>query len=73
VLGATIVAAHAGELIAPLTLAIARRIGLKRLGEVIHPYPTLSEAVRKAADAFQRARLTPAVRKVLACWLAWRR
>lgn len=72
-LGATIVAAHAGEMIAPLTLAIQHRLGLKRLGEVIHPYPTLCEVLRKAADTFQRARLTPAVKKLLACWLAWRR
>jgi pyruvate/2-oxoglutarate dehydrogenase complex dihydrolipoamide dehydrogenase (E3) component len=73
VLGATIVAPHAGEMIGELTLAIVARIGLGALSGVIHPYPTTAAAIRQVADAFRRSRLTPRVRKVLATWLRWSR
>lgn len=65
ILGATIVARHAGEMISELTLAIAGNVGLKTISSVIHPYPTQSEAIRKAADAYNRTRLTPFARKLL--------
>ncbi len=68
ILGATIVADHAGEMINELTLAIDSGLGLKNLAALIHPYPTQSEAVRKAADAYQRTRLTPLLRRLLRVW-----
>jgi hypothetical protein len=40
---------------------------------VIHSYPTQAEAIRKAADAYTRTRLTPLVRKLTTRWLAWSR
>ena len=55
ILGATIVARHAGEMISEVTLAITARIGLRTLARVIHPYPTQAEAIKKAADACTRA------------------
>ncbi len=73
ILGATIVARHAGEMINEITLAMVERIGLGRLASVIHPYPTQAEAIKKAADAYQRTRLTPGVKKMLGHWLAWTR
>jgi pyruvate/2-oxoglutarate dehydrogenase complex dihydrolipoamide dehydrogenase (E3) component len=63
ILGATVVAEHAGELIAPLTAAITAGLGLDRLGSTILPYPTVAEAVRRAADGHRRKRLTPTVRR----------
>jgi pyruvate/2-oxoglutarate dehydrogenase complex dihydrolipoamide dehydrogenase (E3) component len=54
ILGATIVARHAGEMISEITLAIVAGIGLRRLAAVIHPYPTQADAIRKAADACER-------------------
>lgn len=54
ILGATIVARHAGEMINALSLAVNCNIGLKRLSEVIHAYPTQAEAVKLAADACAR-------------------
>lgn len=63
--GATIVARHAGEMISEITLAIEARIGLRRLARVIHPYPTQSEAIRKAADACNRARPISRARKLV--------
>ncbi|MBL1176028.1 mercuric reductase [Pantanalinema sp. GBBB05] len=59
ILGATIVANHAGEMISEVTLAIVHKIGLSKLSSVIHPYPTQAEAIKKAADAYRRTLLTP--------------
>jgi len=71
ILGATIVARHAGEMINEITLAMVAGIGLRTLARVIHAYPTQAEAIRKAADAYNRTRLTPAIRSLLRRWLAW--
>ena len=73
IVGATLVAPHAGDMISEITLAMQSRTGLGRLADVIHPYPTLAEAVRKAGDAYNRTRLTPLVKRVFDRWLAWRR
>ena len=73
IVGATIVATHAGEMISEVTTAIVNRIGLKRVVDVIHPYPTQAEAVRKAADEHQRSRFTPRLKRLLSLWLALRR
>ncbi len=69
ILGATIVARHAGEMINEITLAMVHGIGLNRLSEVIHAYPTQAEAIHKAADACNRTRLTPFVRGLMRWWL----
>lgn len=73
VVGATLVAPEAGNLITQLTLAIGAGLGLKTLAATIHPYPTQSEVVKRAADAYNRARLTRLVRRVFERMLAWRR
>ena len=73
IVGATIVARHAGEMLPELTMAMARGIGLGALASVIHTYPTQAEAIRKLGDAYQRTRLTPTVKRVFGHWLAWRR
>jgi pyruvate/2-oxoglutarate dehydrogenase complex dihydrolipoamide dehydrogenase (E3) component len=70
ILGATIVARHAGEMINEITLAIVAGIGLRDLARVIHAYPTQAEAIRMAADAYGRTRLTPMIRAALRRWLA---
>ncbi len=69
ILGATIVARHAGEMINEITLAIVGKIGFGTLSSVIHSYPTQAEAVKQAADAYNRTRLTPLARKILGWWL----
>jgi pyruvate/2-oxoglutarate dehydrogenase complex dihydrolipoamide dehydrogenase (E3) component len=71
ILGATIVARHAGEMINEITLAMVAGIGLRTLARVIHAYPTRAEAVKKAADAYNRTRLTPIRKSLLRRWLAW--
>ncbi len=71
ILGATVVARHAGEMINGLSLAISSGIGLRSLARVIHTYPTQAEAIKMAADAYNRTRLTPTLKTMATCWLAW--
>lgn len=71
--GATIVARHAGDLISEITLAMTHGLGLKQIGSTIHPYPTQAEAIRKLGDQYSRTRLTPFVKGLFSKWLAWTR
>jgi len=73
IVGATIVATHAGDMISEFTMAMTHGLGLKRIGRVIHPYPTQTEAVRKVGDLYDRTRLTPRVKAVMKRWLSWTR
>jgi pyruvate/2-oxoglutarate dehydrogenase complex dihydrolipoamide dehydrogenase (E3) component len=73
ILGATIVAAHAGDLISEITLAMVGGLGLGAIARVIHPYPTQAEAIKKLGDAYNRTRLTPFVKWLFDKWLAWGR
>jgi pyruvate/2-oxoglutarate dehydrogenase complex dihydrolipoamide dehydrogenase (E3) component len=73
ILGATIVAAHAGEMISELTLAMKSGAGLGTLSRMIHPYPTQSEVIRKVANAWRRTTLTEGKRRILNRWFAWTR
>jgi pyruvate/2-oxoglutarate dehydrogenase complex dihydrolipoamide dehydrogenase (E3) component len=65
ILGATIVARHGGELISEITTAIVAKRGLSQLAKVIYPYPTQSEMLKKAADAYRRTKLTPRTQMLL--------
>ncbi len=73
ILGATIVARRAGDMINSISLAMGSGMGLRALANVIHSYPTQGEAIKMAADAYNRTRLTPLVRKLSARWLSWAR
>lgn len=73
ILGATIVAEHAGEMINEITLAMVAGVGLGKISGVIHPYPTQAEAIRKIADAYNRTRLSPFLKGLFSRYLAWRR
>ena len=73
ILGATLVSRHAGETISELTTAVTHGLGLRKLASVIHPYPTQAEIIKRAADAFNRKRLTPRVQRLLTWMLARRR
>jgi pyruvate/2-oxoglutarate dehydrogenase complex dihydrolipoamide dehydrogenase (E3) component len=73
ILGATIVARHAGEMISELSLAMTAGLGLSAIGKTIHPYPTQAEAIKKLADAYNRTRFTPFVKKIFTKWLKWQR
>jgi pyruvate/2-oxoglutarate dehydrogenase complex dihydrolipoamide dehydrogenase (E3) component len=73
IVGATVVARHAGEMLPELSLAIVSGVGLGKIANVIHSYPTQAEAIRKLGDAYNRTRLTPLVKKVFGWWLTWTR
>src|SRR3989454_2288820 len=73
ILGATIVARHAGEMISEISVAMAARLGLGKLASVIHPYPTQAEALRQCGDAYNPTRLTPTAKKWMARRLGWQR
>jgi pyruvate/2-oxoglutarate dehydrogenase complex dihydrolipoamide dehydrogenase (E3) component len=72
IVGATVVARHAGDLLSEVTVAMVNRVGLSRVGWTVHPYPTQAEAIRALGDQHFRTRLTPWVRRLLAAWLRWR-
>ncbi len=59
IVGATVVAAHAGDMISEITVAMRNGVGLKAIGATIHPYPTQAEAIRKLGDQFNCTCLTP--------------
>jgi len=73
ILGATVVAAHGGEMISEITLAMVGKLGLGTVSRVIHPYPTQAEAIKHTADAYYRTRLTPLLKRLFFKWLAWTR
>ena len=72
ILGGTIVAPHAGDMIAEVTLAMKYGLGLGKIGSVIHSYPTQAEAIRKLGDQFNKTRLTPQKARLLQRFLRWR-
>jgi pyruvate/2-oxoglutarate dehydrogenase complex dihydrolipoamide dehydrogenase (E3) component len=65
ILGATVVASHAGDMINEITLAMVAGIGLSTLARVIHTYPTQGEAIKMAADAYSRTRFAPTSQSLL--------
>ncbi len=69
ILGATIVARHAGEMINSISLAMVAGIGLRELAKVVQAYPTQGAAIRQAADAYVRTRLTPLLFSLARRWL----
>jgi pyruvate/2-oxoglutarate dehydrogenase complex dihydrolipoamide dehydrogenase (E3) component len=73
IVGATIVARSAGDLISEITLAMTHGLGLSKIGSTIHPYPTQAEALRRLGDQYSRTRLTPFVKSMFHKWLAWTR
>ncbi len=55
ILGATIVASRAGDVLSEFTLAMRHNLGLKAIFSTIHPYPGWSDAARAAAGEWRRA------------------
>jgi len=73
ILGGTIIARHAGEMISELTLAMTHGLKLSALSNTIHPYPTQAEVLRRIGDGYNRTRLSPIVSKVFKKWFEWKR
>ena len=66
ILGATLVAEHAGDMINEIGVAMVNGVGLGGIGRTIHPYPTQADVFRRAADLWRRGKLTPRVRRIFA-------
>ncbi|MEI6485806.1 MAG: FAD-dependent oxidoreductase [Sphingomonadales bacterium] len=73
VLGVTIVADHAGELIAEYVLAMKHGLGLNKILGTIHVYPTMAEANKFAAGAWKRAHAPQGLLKWVGRYHDWRR
>jgi len=73
ILGATLVGGHAGDMISEITAAMVAGMGLGSFSSVIHPYPTRAEIIRKAADAYNRTKLTPTAASLFKKWFRFKR
>jgi pyruvate/2-oxoglutarate dehydrogenase complex dihydrolipoamide dehydrogenase (E3) component len=72
ILGATIVATHAGEMISEISVAMTNKLGLGAIAKTIHPYPTQAEAIRRVGDQYNKSRFSPTVQLWVAKWMAFR-
>jgi pyruvate/2-oxoglutarate dehydrogenase complex dihydrolipoamide dehydrogenase (E3) component len=73
ILGVTIVGSHAGDLIAEFVNAMRNGLGLKKILNTIHIYPTLAEANRFAAGNWQKANLSPRLIDISERYHRWMR
>lgn len=73
ILGVTIVAAHAGELLAEWTLAMKNGLGLKKIMATIHAYPTYAESAKYVAGVWTRAHKPERALRLARRFFAWRR
>jgi len=73
ILGVTIVAAHAGELIAEYVLAMKHGIGLNKILGTIHSYPTMAEANKYAAGEWKKANKPERLLRWAGRYHRWRR
>lgn len=58
ILGGHILSPHAGTMIAEVALAMKAGVKLGTLASLVHPYPTMSEGLKRTADAYRRSTLT---------------
>lgn len=60
-------------MISEISLAMTNELGLGAIANIIHPYPTKAEAIRKVGDQYNRTRLTSRVKSIFTKLLKWRR
>jgi pyruvate/2-oxoglutarate dehydrogenase complex dihydrolipoamide dehydrogenase (E3) component len=73
ILGAIIVAPHAGEMIAELVLAMKHNMGLRKIMQAVHSYPTWAEANKYAAGQWGLARQPERLQRLAKRWFDWLR
>lgn len=71
--GATVVAAHAGEMIGEVTALLRAGQGVATLATTIHPYPTQADGLRRAALAWRKAHFTGRKKALLSRLFRWMR
>ena len=72
-LGATVVAAHAGDLINEFSLVMKAGLGVRTIAGTIHPYPTQAEVNKKVVNVWRKAHFSPATKNKLARLFGWMR
>jgi len=73
ILGATVVARHAGEMIGEVCLAMTEGLSAGSLSKTIHPYPTQAEVWKRLGDGYARTRLKPWIKRLFERYFGWRR
>lgn len=73
IVGATIVAQNAGDMMGSFSIAMTQGVGLGSIANCIHPYPTQAEAIRKCGDLYNKTRLTPFVAGIMKKVISWQR
>lgn len=73
ILGATIVAAHAGDLINEFSVLMKAGVGVKTIAATIHPYPTQADVNKKVVNLWRKAHFTPQTKARLIKLFAWMR
>jgi pyruvate/2-oxoglutarate dehydrogenase complex dihydrolipoamide dehydrogenase (E3) component len=73
ILGATVVAAHAGDLINEFSVVMKAGKGAKTIAETIHPYPTQAEVNKKVVNLWRKAHFSPATKSKLVRLFTWMR
>jgi len=73
ILGATVVARHAGEMVGEVCLAMTEGLSASSLSKTIHPYPTQAEVWKRLGDAYARTRLKPWIKRLFERYFGWRR
>jgi pyruvate/2-oxoglutarate dehydrogenase complex dihydrolipoamide dehydrogenase (E3) component len=73
ILGATIVAAHAGDMISEFSVAMKAGAGAKTIAGTIHPYPTQAEVNKKVVNLWRKAHFTQRTKNLLMKLFAWMR
>jgi len=73
IVGATIVASHAGDMISEYTLAMKGGLGLNTIASTIHPYPTQAEVIKKTANAWRKTTLSEGKKRLLSKLFSWSR
>lgn len=73
IVGATIVAAHAGDMISEFSVVMKAGAGAKTIAGTIHPYPTQAEVNKKVVNLWRKAHFTPRTKNLLIKLFAWMR
>ncbi len=73
IVGATMVGAHAGELIHEIVLAMHAGLRLRDIANTVHIYPTMAEIFRRAGDESRKAGFTPRLQRLVSRYLRWMR
>jgi pyruvate/2-oxoglutarate dehydrogenase complex dihydrolipoamide dehydrogenase (E3) component len=73
IVGATIVASHAGDMINEFSILMKAGAGAKTLAATIHPYPTQAEVNKKVVNLWRKAHFSPGTKNILSKLFAWMR